>query len=146
MALTVIDASVLVKWFVEEPDSDKALLLRDDYINGALQLAAPSLIVYETLNALRYTHLFSTRELKEAATTIQNYGLSLHGPERGSIEPAIEAAEKNDLTVYDGSYLGLAMELGADFITADKALIDRLQGDYAKIAKELSSWRQPEER
>jgi predicted nucleic acid-binding protein len=139
MASAVIDASVLVKWFVKEPDSDKALALRDRHVNGDLRLAAPSLIVCETLNALRYTRLFSTRELKDASAAIQSYGLSLHGPERQTAELAIEAAEENDVTIYDGSYLGLAMELGTDFITADKELVARLRGDYIKITKQLDA-------
>jgi predicted nucleic acid-binding protein len=109
------------------------------HVNGELQLAAPSLIVYEALNALRYTGLFSVQELKDAAASIQNYGLSLYGLEREAAELAVEAAERNDLTVYDGSYLGLAMRLKVDFITADKALIGRLTGDYAKITKRLGT-------
>ncbi len=51
---------------------------------------------------------------------------------------AVEAAEENDVTVYDGSYLGLAKKLGVDFVTADKALVGRLAGDYAERAKLLS--------
>ncbi|MGI0078841.1 MAG: hypothetical protein ACRECH_04385 [Nitrososphaerales archaeon] len=46
----MIDASVLVKWYVQEADSDRTLLLRDKHVNGELQLC-PALISYETLNA-----------------------------------------------------------------------------------------------
>jgi len=135
----VIDASVLVKWFVSEPDSDKAIALRDRHVNGELQLAAPSLIVYEALNALRYSGLFSTSELKDVAAAIQSYGLSLYGPDKEGAEMAVEAAQANGLTVYDGSYLGLAKKLEADFVTADKALLGRLVGDYAKLARQLGA-------
>jgi len=38
-----IDASVVVKWFVEEVYSREARLLRDAYASGILDLAAPSL-------------------------------------------------------------------------------------------------------
>ena len=33
MEHVVVDASVLVKWFVEEDYTDKALLLRDNHID-----------------------------------------------------------------------------------------------------------------
>lgn len=135
----VIDASVLVKWFVAEADSDRALELRDRHVNGEVQLAAPSLIVYEALNALRYSGLFSASELKDAAAAINSYGLVLYRPEKEAAELAVEAAEKNDLTVYDGSYLGLALKLGVGFVTADRALLGRLTGDYARIARQLGA-------
>ena len=137
MVKIVIDASVLVKWYVGEIHSDKALVLRDKHVNGEVDLAAPVLISYETLNALKYTGLFSTKELKEIAISIQNYGISLYGLEGRTTELTIDAVEKNDITVYDGAYLGLAMSLGAEFITADQKLIDRLRGDYAKTVKLL---------
>ncbi len=133
----MIDARIIVKWYVQEVDSDKALVLRDKHVNGELQLAAPVLISYESLNALKYTGLYSSKELKELAVSIQNYGISLYGFERKTAEWTMEAAEKINVTVYDGSYLGLAMNLGTEFITADQKLIDRLEGDYAKLARHL---------
>ncbi len=137
MAKVVIDASVLVKWFIQEVHSDKALALRDKHVNGELELVAPILISYETLNALKYTGLYSNKELKEIAVSIQNYGISLHGVERKATELMLDAVEKNDITIYDGAYLGLAMSLGAEFITADNRLVARLNRDYGKIAKLL---------
>jgi predicted nucleic acid-binding protein len=133
----VIDASVLVKWYIAEADSNKALLLRDKHVNGELQLSAPTLISYETLNALKYSNLFSHDQLKEIALSIQNYGLSLYGFDAKTAELIIEASRKNNITIYDGSYLGLAKNLGVEFITADQKLINRLTGEYSRIARHL---------
>lgn len=140
MARIVIDASVLVKWYVQETHSGKAIRLRDRHVNGEIELAAPFLIFYETLNALKYTGLFSTKELKEIALSIRNYGIKLFAPEKKAIEFALEAAQNHKLTIYDGSYLGLAMSLGAEFITADQKLIDQLSGDYSKAVRHLDSF------
>lgn len=129
---------MLVKWFVKEADSEKAISLRDRHVNGELELAAPALIVYEALNALKYTGLYSLHELKTAAVTIRNYGLALHEPDVETSELALEAAQANNITVYDGSYLGVAAKLEAQVITADKELIESLVGDYSKLAKHLS--------
>jgi len=49
METAVIDASVAVKWFVEEHGTQKALELRDRYIDGELKLIAPQLFPYEVL-------------------------------------------------------------------------------------------------
>jgi predicted nucleic acid-binding protein len=137
MEKVVIDASVLVKWFVQELDSDRALVLRDKHVNGEIELAAPILILYETLNALRYTGLFSSRQLKEIAVSIQNYGISFFGLEGKTGELTLDAVEENDLTIYDGAYLGLAMNLEAELVTADHKLVARLGKDYAKRVKLL---------
>ena len=136
----VIDASILVKWYVNEADSDKALVLRDKHVNGELDLAAPFLIIYETLNTLKYADLFSGRELKDIAVSIQNYDILMYSLEGKTADLTLEVAEKNNITIYDSSYVGLAMNLGTEFITADQKLIDKLTGDYAKLAKHLRAF------
>jgi predicted nucleic acid-binding protein len=133
----VIDASVLVKWYIQENDSDKALLLRNEHVNGEILISAPALISYETTNALKYSNLFSTSQLKEIALSIQSYGLSLHAFDGETAELAIEASQKNDITIYDGSYLGLAKKLGVEFITADQKLINKLTEEYARTTRHL---------
>jgi hypothetical protein len=48
----VIDCSTAFKWVVAEPDTDKAIRLRDDYRNGLVELLAPDLFPTEIANAL----------------------------------------------------------------------------------------------
>ena len=60
-AEVVVDASIIVKWFVEEEGSDKSLKLRDRYIEGEIRIIAPELMIFETLNALYYKRLFSEK-------------------------------------------------------------------------------------
>ncbi|MGB9760741.1 MAG: type II toxin-antitoxin system VapC family toxin [Thermoproteota archaeon] len=57
MSTVVVDASVIVKWFVEEENSDKAIKIRDKYIEGEIKLVAPKIITFEVLNALYYKKL-----------------------------------------------------------------------------------------
>lgn len=45
MSLYVIDAGIAVKWFIPEPDSDKARQLLEHYNQGADDLVAPDLII-----------------------------------------------------------------------------------------------------
>ena len=44
MANLVVDASVVIKWFVAEPLSVEARRILDDYQAGTLSLVAPDLI------------------------------------------------------------------------------------------------------
>ena len=48
----VIDSSVMVKWVLTEPDSDKAIRLRDDVRNSVLELLSPDVFTVEASHAL----------------------------------------------------------------------------------------------
>jgi len=50
----VLDASVLIKWFSNEEYTDRALKLRDDFLQGYTELVVPDLLLYEVSNALRW--------------------------------------------------------------------------------------------
>lgn len=52
--LKVLDASVILKWFLKEEDSEKAIDLKTEIIQGNLLVILPDLILYEISNALRY--------------------------------------------------------------------------------------------
>ena len=54
----VLDASVIVKWFNREEDTEKALELKEQYENGSIDLAEPELLAYELGNSLRYNPQF----------------------------------------------------------------------------------------
>jgi len=48
----VLDASVALKWVLSEPDSPKALSVRDDYRNQLHELLAPDVFPVEIAHAL----------------------------------------------------------------------------------------------
>lgn len=50
--LVVVDASVAVKWLIEEEDSDRAISLARVWANDGVQPVAPYLMPYEVSNAL----------------------------------------------------------------------------------------------
>ncbi len=63
MVDVVVDASVIVKRYLEEEYQREALLIRDRYTEGAIFLHAPALLPYEVLNALRYGNVYNAEEL-----------------------------------------------------------------------------------
>ena len=125
-AQIVIDASVVVKWFVEEEHSRESRLLRDAYVNGLVDLAAPELLPYEVLNALKYSGAFGEDELKEAAQALDDYQLTLYSLKGRLALRAIEVAMRKGLTIYDASYVALAEALSSTMYTADEKLIGRV--------------------
>ena len=45
VARYVVDASVIVKWFIDEEYSDKALLLERNYVEGSVDIVVPELVL-----------------------------------------------------------------------------------------------------
>ncbi|MGC9203013.1 MAG: type II toxin-antitoxin system VapC family toxin [Thermoproteota archaeon] len=137
MPTVVVDASVVVKWFVEEENSDKAIKIRDKYIEGEIKLIAPEIITFEVLNALYYKKLFSESEMKEISEALNSYSFGLYSLEGKYAEKTVEVAFKNSVTIYDASYISLAVMKNTYMYTADEKLIEKLKGDYVRYVKRI---------
>jgi predicted nucleic acid-binding protein len=125
----VVDASVIIKWFSRERDSEVAIRIRDEHVAGRLAIIAPDLMVYEVSNALRYNPSFGPDDVRGAIRDIFDMDLDLIAPNEEVLGKAIEHASKLGLTVYDACYIALAESMGLELITGDEKL-------YGK-AKEL---------
>ena len=123
----VIDASVTVKWFCLEEDTEIALALREGHINGEVELAIPDLSLYEVGNALRYNKSLTESEVKEAVESIIQMGIDIIVPTKEVMDGAISLAFRYNITVYDAYYLSLAQSLGFSCITADGKLYEKVK-------------------
>lgn len=132
MPKIVIDASVVVKWFINEKYSELALKIRDRFVEGQLDLLSPSLLHYEVLNALKYSNLFNLGELTKAASSLENYGI-IQVPLNGEYaQKVVELSENYNLSIYDAAYIGLADILDVHAYSADKKLVDKVHKDYGE--------------
>ena len=114
----VVDASVAIKWVVEEPGTAAALLLRRE------RLFAPDLLIPECANILWKKVRrgeFSGQEAVLAARLLARADIQLE-PMRSLLEPAATLAIALDHPAYDCMYLALAAKLECEFVTADAAL------------------------
>src|SRR5438105_4776655 len=48
----ILDSSVAFKWFVREAETDRALRLRDDFLNAVHELVSPDVFPFEIAHAL----------------------------------------------------------------------------------------------
>lgn len=124
--MSVLDASVVLKWFVSEENSDKAIALRSEFYLGTREIVAPDLILYEIANALRYNPDFEQSEIKESIQTIYDMGIEIITPTQTLINKVVDIAKLSDITCYDASYYALAEDIKTDLITADKKLYNNL--------------------
>lgn len=120
----VVDASVAVKWLVDEDGSEAALRLLDEH-----QLAAPDLLISECANIfwkkVRRNEL-TREEASVAARLMQGVGLQLL-PTRHLLETATLLAIDVDHPACDCVYLALALERGWPFVTADESFCSKVQ-------------------
>ena len=131
----VIDASVLVKWFVQEEGSQDALKVRDKYLKAELLLIAPHLLPFEALNALLHKSLFTNEELQLASEAIGAYGIRLYDLEGEYSKKTTDIAYEAGITIYDASYLALAVMEKATLYTFDRTLGESLKTQYADSVK-----------
>jgi len=100
----VIDASVVIKWVIDEPGTKEALsLLRH-------RLYAPDLLVAECANILWkkvQRNELTSEEAALATRLLQCADIEL-APMRALLEPAVRLAITLDHPAYDCTYLALA--------------------------------------
>jgi len=131
----VLDSSVAFKWVVPELHSDKALLLRDDYRNGIVQLVAPDIFLGEVAHALtraerqkRITPIQGAQALAEVLNTpplLVSY-IAL-------LPRAYEISSHHHVGVFDCLYVALAEREGCDLVTADDRMLKNLQPHFPFI-------------
>ncbi len=114
----IVDASVGVKWFHQEQDSNKAQKLLED----CETIVVPDLFFYEIANALRYNKK-ELRIINESLKELENLQLETYYFCFEILAGATELSIKHDLTIYDSLYLALAELLNYKLITMDRKLL-----------------------
>lgn len=124
MNALVVDASIAIKWVVEESGTPAALALRQH-----AKLIAPEPLVAECANIL--WKKVQRRELRAdealfAARLLQGVDIELR-PTRALLEAAARIAIDLDHPAYDCLYLALAIETDCRFVTADERFLHKLR-------------------
>lgn len=119
----VADASVVVKWFIEEVYSNEAKQMRDAFVTGKTWISVPSLFFYETLNVLWHSGLYPEEELSLSARALSRYGFEVYKPKGTVYELGAQLSSKHNVSIYDSAYVALALHLGVTLYTADAELI-----------------------
>ncbi len=122
----IADASVIVKWFVEEDFTKNALNIRDDYKKGIIDIWSTELMPFEVINALRYNQELGREELVKAGKSLSKFKIALYPLLNELADLCIENALKYGLTIYDSSYLALSQTFDKEFFTADEKMMSKI--------------------
>jgi len=138
VSVFVVDASLVIKWFVPEVDSEAARRWLDapnDYV-------APDLLFPETGNTVwkkvRRGEL-SLDQGQQLATDLSLIAVEAVST-RGLLPDAHALALRTGITVYDATYLALAVRLETRVITGDDRFARRLI-DHPLLAPHVISLR-----
>ena len=126
----VIDASVILKWYLpDEEFTQKALNILHRHVSGEIALCAPTILPYEILNAL----LVAERRGRVNEEVTQNAFKAFLDLEINFLNPFIDypgiisPARSFNRSVYDASYLAVAEKRNFDFVTGDKRLYNAVK-------------------
>jgi len=126
----VIDASVILKWYLpDEEFASKALNILHRHVSGEIALCAPAIMPYEILNAF----LMAERRGRVNEEVTQNAFNAFLDLEINFLDPfmdypgIISPARSFNRSVYDASYLAVAEKRNFNFVTGDKRLYNAVR-------------------
>jgi predicted nucleic acid-binding protein len=137
METLVIDASIAVKWIIEEDGSGHAVGLRYRY-----RFAAPDLLMAESSNVLwkkAQRGELTPAEAIMAARLLARADIELFST-RNLLETATSLAIDLGHPVYDCIYLALAQKSQWRFVTADKSylrIVSEKKPEHAELCVSL---------
>jgi predicted nucleic acid-binding protein len=126
----VIDASVVLKWYlVDEEFSKKALKILENYVSDKLNLTAPALLEYEVANGLIIAKRKGRVDDPTALKALNGFeALNIELIPLSTLNPkVVHHCNTYSITAYDASYLSLAENLDIPLVTADKKLYNSLK-------------------
>jgi len=137
----IVDASVILSAFFPDEAQDQAQALIRDHVIGQVQLAAPTLLLYEVTNAVlqaRRTGRISDEQAEGILSAFEGLGIAL---EPVTWQQMLSLAVRFDRSAYDAAYLALAQMTEQNLVTGDSRMynavcdqVDWVQwiGDYPR--------------
>jgi predicted nucleic acid-binding protein len=131
----VIDTSVCVKQFINDPLTPKVNQLFDHLKDPAAQFFVPDLFYIECANVLcKYVraNLYTAEQADADLIDLKALQLQVTSTQSLMIEAA-EIALKYGISAYDASYIALSQQVEAPLLTLDKRLVNSLTDSHFDV-------------
>jgi len=126
--MVVVDASVVLKWFLPEEGAPEAMTILNDHVFGREEIFVPDLLFYEIVNALRYKHDLDTHAVERFIEVLSWFELKRIGTDEQFLKEIPRLAREFDISGYDAAYVALAHIFHCSLITADAKLAQKIEG------------------
>jgi predicted nucleic acid-binding protein len=124
----VLDASVVVKWYVPGEDGTaEAVAFQDAFLANKVEIIMPDVVRYEVANALHVAERrkrIDADEARQALLDFLSWDFNYVGTDE-LLVAAMDTCGRLDCALYDALYLTLADSISADFVTADRTLVNK---------------------
>ncbi|MHB8645729.1 MAG: type II toxin-antitoxin system VapC family toxin [Thermomicrobiales bacterium] len=132
----VVDASIAVKWVIEEEGSEAARALLQSWLTAGIRLVSPSWLTCEIANILYRKALngdLTFADASEAYDDVLPFVMVL--PENASdgkrgMEIARQTGQQQS---YDAQYLALAERLDAEYWTDDRRFVTATSAAFPQV-------------
>lgn len=132
-APVVVDASVAVGSVTDEPPAIEALRA---WSRAAVPLLAPPMLWMEIANALIWGKRFSPVDVSAILLALRRSGIEIADRGADGLDAALVLAGRHRLTVYDATYLWLAIDVDGELATFDRALARAAAAEGVPLALE----------
>ena len=132
----VVDASIVVKLLVDEPNTQQAEDLAQSWRLGGVRVVAPYFMPVEVTNALyrkATRQLISMEEAARLAANLWELGVQFRQSQQLHVRAIGLAAELRQNAVYDAHYLALAEALDCELWTADQRFFQAAADDFPRV-------------
>lgn len=132
MDKNILDASVIIKWFIKEEGNEQADFYLERLNNQEIAIVIPQLLYYEVGNTLIFKKI-QKNDSDEIARKL--YSLPLEVKQIGSVifREITRIAETFGITFYDAVYVTLMTKERCEFITADRKLFQKVNKTFSGI-------------
>jgi predicted nucleic acid-binding protein len=132
----IVDASLAIKWVLNEPYADKALAIAGEWATAGIRPVAPCLLLIEATNVLHRRvvkgHISSSQAMQLLAGFL-NMGIEVRESPQIHLR-ALELAEELQMpAVYDTHYLALADIMECDLWTADERFFNSVKERQPRV-------------
>lgn len=132
----VVDASLAIKWVLNEPYADKALAIASKWATAGIKPVAPCLLLVEATNVLHRRAVLghiSASQAQQLLTGFLNMGIEVRESPQIHLR-ALELAQELQMpAVYDIHYLALADIMECDLWTADERFFNSVKERQPRV-------------
>ena len=131
----VLDTSAILKWVLNEEDSEKARRILDAYLDGAMELIAPSLVFPEVGNVLSRMvrrGKLSPQEARACFRMVLEYSPTIEDSS-DLYELSLDLALEHRQIHYDCLFLALAKVRRCKLVTADEKFFRGMRQAFPEI-------------